>query len=397
MNRITILGSTGSIGKSTLDVIARNQEHFTVFALGAHSNIDILLQQCHQFHPRYAAVVEPQAAQILQQRVKEQGLNTEILSGADALLDIARHPDADTIVAAIVGAAGLLPTFAAVRAGKRILLANKEALVMSGELFMREAQQTGAEIIPVDSEHNAIFQCMPEGYKTGAKPDGVKQIILTASGGPFRSLPVAQLRQVTAEQACAHPNWKMGQKVSVDSATMMNKALEVIEAYWLFKLDASAIQVLLHPQSIVHSLVEYNDGSVLAQLGNPDMRTPIASALAWPKRIASGVSSLDLIAAGQLNFEQISHERFPGLQMAYDALKAGGTATTILNAANEVAVQAFLNKAIAFTDITVINKEVLERVSSQPAKNIEVILNADQSARLAARELQKQIPANSYC
>lgn len=387
MNRITILGATGSIGKSTLDVIARNPESFEVFALGAHSRIDILSQQCRQFRPRYAVVVEPKAAQQLQQYVTQQQLDTEIVTGADALLDIANHPDVDTVVAAVVGAAGLLPTFAAVQAGKRILLANKEALVMSGELFMREAQNSGAEIIPVDSEHNALFQCMPAGFKTGTKPDGVKQLILTASGGPFRTMPLTQLSHVTAEQACAHPNWKMGQKVSVDSATMINKALEIIEAYWLFNMDLTAINVLLHPQSIVHSLVEYDDGSVLAQLGNPDMRTPIAAALAWPKRIASGVSSLDLIKAEPLNFEQIPSDRYPGLQLAYDALKMGGTATTVLNAANEIAVQAFLNQEIRFTDIATISKEVLEKIPTASANSIETILDVDQKARIMAKKL----------
>lgn len=391
MINITILGSTGSIGQNTLDVIARNPDRFAVFAVSANRNLEILFAQCQQYHPRYAVVVDTHAAEQLIQRLAQTKLTTQVLVGANALAEIASHPDADYVVAAIVGAVGLLPTLAAVRAGKRVLLANKEALVMAGALFMDEVQHHGATLLPVDSEHNAIFQCMPPGFKPGIKNSGVKRLLITASGGAFRQLPLEQLAQVTPEQACTHPNWVMGRKVTVDSATMMNKALEVIEAYWLFGVEAAAIEVLLHPQSIVHSLVEYQDGSTLAQLGNPDMRTPIACALSWPERINSGANSLDLIAAGRLDFEPLCQERFPALALAYQALKEGGTATTILNAANEITVQAFLERQIAFIDIAAINAAVLDELAIQPANNLEIILAADAAARQVALRRIKNI------
>lgn len=383
--KITLLGATGSIGKSTLDVIARSAEQFQIFALSANTNSELLLQQCLQFKPKFAVLVDAKAANILQQQLKEHHLATEVLIGEAGLIAISQAPEVDCVVAAIVGAAGLLPTLAAVRAGKRILLANKEALVMSGALFMNAARESGAVILPVDSEHNAIFQCMPAGFKPGHSHQGIRKLLLTASGGPFLNLPLDQFEQVTPAQACAHPNWRMGPKVSIDSATMMNKALEVIEAHWLFNIAPEQIEVVLHPQSIIHSMVEYEDSSVLAQLGNPDMRTPIANALAWPQRINSGVASLDLIKIGRLDFAPLDAKRYPSLELAYLALKKGGTATAILNAANEVAVQAFVNEQIVFTDIARLNREILTKLSATAADSIDAILAADAQARIAAQ------------
>lgn len=387
MINISILGSTGSIGRNTLDVIARNPACFNIIALSANQDVDTLLQQCLQFKPRYAVLVQSEKAQQLQQHLQSAGLATEILVGKEGLVEIVKLKEVDCVVAAIVGAIGLLPTLAAATAGKRILLANKEALVMAGSLFMEQVRQHGATLLPVDSEHNAIFQCLPSHYKTGQRCAGVKKIILTASGGPFRNIPLDQLNNITPEQAWTHPNWVMGKKISIDSATMMNKALEVIEAHWLFNMAPQEIKVLLHPQSIVHSMVEYQDGSVLAQLGNPDMRVPIANALAWPERVNSGAASLDLLINSRLEFAELCPQRFPAMQLAYQALQMGGTASTVLNAANEVAVAAFINGHIKFPAIAQINDCILNKCRVQPASNLSTILAADADARIETTEL----------
>lgn len=373
---VTVLGSSGSIGISTLDVLARHPERFYVFALTAHSQVERLLAQCLQFRPRYAVMVDPRAAELLSNALRDAGSETEVLAGVDALSMVASHPQADYVMAAIVGAAGLLPSLAAARAGKRVLLANKESLVMSGQLFMDAVRKHSAVLLPIDSEHNAVFQCLPRDGK-----DGVEKILLTASGGPFRTWSREALANVTPEQAVAHPNWSMGQKISVDSATLMNKGLEVIEACWLFDLPAERIQVVIHPQSTIHSMVSYSDGSVLAQLGNPDMRTPIAYGLGWPERLASGVAPLDLFATARLDFEQPDIERFPCLALAYEAHARGGYATIALNAANEEAVRAFLNREIAFTDISVIVKQVMQMASEGNPMNIDDIIIQDRESR----------------
>ncbi|EEF78382.1 1-deoxy-D-xylulose-5-phosphate reductoisomerase [Methylophaga thiooxydans] len=389
MKSVTILGSTGSIGVSTLDVLGRHPEQFHVYALTAHSSVDTMLQQCQQFNPDIAVMLDPVAAEKLQTAILETTVTTRVMSGPEALAYVASSAETDYVVAAIVGAAGLLPTLAAAKSGKRILLANKEALVMSGALFMSEVQQNNATLLPVDSEHNAIWQCMPVGDEQRHQFDGkgVRKIILTASGGPFRDADITTLDNVTPEQAVAHPNWSMGQKISVDSATMMNKGLEVIEAHWLFGLSSQQIEVVLHRQSIVHSMVDYNDGSVLAQMGNPDMRTPIANTLAWPQRIDSGVAPLDLVAAGRLDFATADFEKFPCLRLAYQALDAGGTSTAILNAANEVAVDAFLQRQIKFTDIAKLIEKVLHDLPANEASSLEQILADDAAARVLASEL----------
>jgi 1-deoxy-D-xylulose-5-phosphate reductoisomerase len=388
VERVTILGSTGSIGVSTLDVLARDPERFEVHALTAHANVERLAEQCLAWRPSVAVMVDPEAGAALRALLRRAGVATEVQVGTEALVEVASASGVDVVMAAIVGAAGLLPTLAAAQAGKRLLLANKESLVMSGALLIDAAAQSGAKLLPVDSEHNAIFQCLPEGYTCGEPVQrfGAERIWLTASGGPFRERPLDRFRDITPEEACAHPNWDMGRKISVDSATMMNKGLEVIEARWLFALEPEAIQVVLHPQSIVHSMVAYTDGSVLAQLGNPDMRTPIAHALAWPRRMGSGVSPLDLFAVGRLDFAPASVERFPCLDLAYQALKAGGTATTILNAANEVAVQSFLDRQIGFPAIADLIANALEAIVAQPADSLEGILAADAQARDYARQ-----------
>ncbi len=389
MKAVTILGSTGSIGVSTLDVLARHPDKFRVFALTANGSVDTMLQQCQQYRPNYAVMLDHDAATKLERRLAQTECQTQVLAGEEALQQVASSDETDYVVAAIVGAAGLLPTLAAARSGKRILLANKEALVMSGALFMREVIHNQATLLPVDSEHNAIWQCMPvageQRYEFEGK--GVRRIILTASGGPFRDADLASLEHVTPEQAVAHPNWSMGQKISVDSATMMNKGLEVIEAHWLFGLQSSQIDVVLHRQSIIHSMVDYDDGSVLAQMGNPDMRTPIANTLAWPERIDSGVEPLDLVAAGRLDFAKADFERFPCLDLAYQALDAGGTSTAILNAANEVAVAAFLARQIKFTDIAKVIDQVLNKLPSNQADSLEQVLADDAAARRLAVEL----------
>ncbi|WP_273150230.1 1-deoxy-D-xylulose-5-phosphate reductoisomerase [Methylophaga thiooxydans] len=389
MKSVTILGSTGSIGVSTLDVLGRHPEQFHVYALTAHSSVDTMLQQCQQFNPDIAVMLDPDAAEKLQAAIVNIAVTTLVMSGPEALAFVASSAETDYVVAAIVGAAGLLPTLAAAKSGKRILLANKEALVMSGALFMSEVQQNNATLLPVDSEHNAIWQCMPvaDEQRHQFNGKGVRKIILTASGGPFRDADITTLDNVTPEQAVAHPNWSMGRKISVDSATMMNKGLEVIEAHWLFGLSSQQIEVVLHRQSIVHSMVDYNDGSVLAQMGNPDMRTPIANTLAWPQRIDSGVAPLDLVAAGRLDFATADFDKFPCLRLAYQALDAGGTSTAILNAANEVAVEAFLQRQIKFTDIAKLIEKVLHDLSANEASSLEQILADDAAARVLASEL----------
>ncbi|MEY4768932.1 MAG: hypothetical protein RL637_1571 [Pseudomonadota bacterium] len=384
---LCILGATGSIGISTLDVVARHPEHYRVVALTAQHNIDLLYQQCLQFYPDYAVVVDKDKALILQQRFADIGCKTQVLAGAEALAQVASLPEIDTVMAAIVGAAGLLPTLSAAKAGKTILLANKEALVMSGDIFMHAVSESGALLLPIDSEHNAIFQCMPSGYSSGQRSPEVRRILLTASGGPFRQTPLDQLVTVTPEQAVAHPKWEMGRKISVDSATMMNKGLEVIEACLLFSLPTEMIQVVIHPQSIIHSMVDYTDGSVLAQMGNPDMRTPIAYALAYPQRFESGVTPLDIFAVKQMDFEPPNLDRFPCLRLAYQAVKAGGIMPTVLNAANEIAVEAYLQRRIRFTDIARIIETSLTQFSAQAADSLEVVLQINQQARIAAEQL----------
>jgi 1-deoxy-D-xylulose-5-phosphate reductoisomerase len=382
--KITLLGSTGSIGDSTLDVIARHPGRFSVYALSAHRNGSKLVEQCLRFAPEVAVVGDAQTAAQVEQALRTAGSRTEVLHGKQALVDVSQHSGCDTVVAAIVGAAGLAPTLAAARAGKRILLANKEALVMSGAIFMNAVREHGATLLPVDSEHNAIFQCMPREGATVAH-GGVARLILTASGGPFRTRAPETLIDVTPEQACKHPNWSMGRKISVDSATMMNKGLEVIEAHWLFGLPGERIDVLIHPQSVIHSMVSYVDGSVLAQLGNPDMRTPIAHALAFPERVDSGVAPLDLAAVATLSFEQPDYARFPCLALAMAALAAGGTASAALNAANEVAVEAFLARRIRFTAIAQTVETVLGTLPDRRADSLDDVIEADAAARRAAQ------------
>lgn len=391
MQRICVLGATGSIGKSTLDVIARHPERYKAFALTAHTRIAELVQLCIQFRPQYAVVADEANRLSVQQSLQKSGIKTEVLSGSQALCDVASHPDVDTVMAAIIGAAGLLPTLSAVKTGKKILLANKEALVMSGALFMQAVEDYHATLLPIDSEHNAIFQCMPSSFNRNLDEVGVERILLTASGGPFRNMPKEQLVNVTPEQACAHPNWSMGRKISVDSATMMNKGLEFIEACWLFNAQPEQIEVVIHPQSIVHSMVAYTDGSVLAELGNPDMRTPIAHALAWPKRIASGVAPLDLFKIAQLDFYQPDNERFPCLKLAEQAMIIRGTAPAILNAANEVAVAAFLQGHIKFTEIVQLIDYVLDKQPVIQADSLETILQEDAEARRSSYKYLKKL------
>ena len=385
---ITVLGATGSIGLSTLDVVSRNSDRYRVVALTANRDVDRLFEQCLTHRPQYAVLADADTADDLRSRLHDKAPDIEVLGGPEALVSVAGMDEVDCVMAGIVGAAGLLPTLEAARKGKRVLLANKEALVMSGALFMQQVQAGGAVLLPVDSEHNAIFQCMPHAYVPGSgRPDGVDKILLTASGGPFRTTALDQLSSVTPAQACAHPNWDMGRKISVDSATMMNKGLELIEACWLFSLPESLVEVMIHPQSVVHSMVQYRDGSVLAQLGNPDMRTPIAHSLAWPERIDAGVDALDMFKVGRLDFETPDVQRFPCLRLAQEALSAGGTASAVLNAANEVAVQAFLDGCIAFTAIAGIIESTLARVTLRAADSFEVILEDDAQARSCASEL----------
>ncbi len=386
MQRLTILGSTGSIGTSTLDVVARHPEKFQIIALTANHQVELLFRQCKQFNPRYAVMLNEDAAAQLRRMVSEAGLITEVLNGAAALEQVAVLPEVETVMAAIVGAAGLQPTLAAARAGKKILLANKETLVMAGNVFMDAVRASGSVLLPIDSEHNAIFQSLPHGYDGDLAGNGVRRILLTASGGPFRDMPLCELHNVTPEQACAHPNWVMGRKISVDSATMMNKGLEVIEAHWLFNASADDIQVVVHPQSVVHSLVEYVDGSVMAQLGNPDMRTPIAYGLAYPERIDSGVAPLDLFKVATMNFFAPDFARFPCVSLAYQALRSAGTAPAVLNAANEVAVAAFLDKQIPFLSIPSVIEAVLDALPVKAVGCLDDVLSADAEARRAAQQ-----------
>lgn len=381
MKAITILGSTGTIGVNTLDVLSRHPDRFRVVALTANTDVESLAAQCQQWRPEYAVMADASAAEGLQSRLAESGTPVQVIAGAAGLERVVTLPEVDYVMAGIVGAAGLLPNLAAARAGKRVLLANKESLVMSGHLFMEAVRDSGAELLPIDSEHNAIFQCLPRDFSRGLGRVGVRRILLTASGGPFRSRSLSDLNEVTPEEACAHPNWVMGRKISVDSATMMNKGLELIEACWLFGTTPDRITVVLHPQSIIHSMVEYEDGSVLAQMGNPDMRTPIAHALAWPERMASGVDSLDPVTVGRLDFEGPDLELFPCLRLAYQAAESAGPAPTVLNAANEVAVQSFLERRIRFTDIPRVIEGTLSREYGAGADGLDDVLNHDRMAR----------------
>jgi 1-deoxy-D-xylulose-5-phosphate reductoisomerase len=391
---VSVLGATGSIGDSALDVIARHPDRFTVTALTAHRQWEKLAELCVQHRPQLAALTDPAAARLLQRALAGRGLPTRVLAGDEGQVAAASLAETDTVIAAIVGAAGLRSTLAAAAAGKRILLANKEALVIGGAVFMAAAAAGGAKLLPIDSEHNAIFQCLPASYARDPAAAGVRRILLTASGGPFRKRPLAELHSVTADEACAHPNWVMGRKISVDSATMMNKGLEMIEAHWLFGVPRECIEIVVHPESVIHSLVEYVDGSVLAQLGHPDMRTPIAQALAFPDRIDTGVPALELVRRGALTFEALDRERFPSVDLAYGALAAGGTAPAVLNAANEVAVAAFLAGQVRFTDIAAACAETLACVPARPAETLDDAFAADAESRAATRTwLKLALPA----
>jgi 1-deoxy-D-xylulose-5-phosphate reductoisomerase len=386
MDKVTILGATGSIGVNTLDVIAQHPQQFSVFALTAFSQWEKLLDQCIQFKPQYAVLHLAENAEKLQSALKKHQLETEVLSGEDALVFVSEHKSVDVVMAAIVGAAGLLPTLAAVKASKKILLANKESLVMAGQLFMNEVERSNALLLPIDSEHNAIHQCLPHHSKHDFTQGGVSKILLTASGGPFRHFSLDELQHVTPEQACAHPNWSMGKKISVDSASLMNKGLELIEACWLFNASSNDVDIVIHPQSIIHSMVQYDDGSTLAQMGNPDMRTPIAYGLHWPRRFTSGVEPLDLFDIARLDFYRPDEQKFPCLRLAKDAFNVGGSAPSVLNAANEVAVQAFLDRKIAFLDIPIIIEKVLSKANIQMHLTLDVIFDADRHARQLAME-----------
>jgi 1-deoxy-D-xylulose-5-phosphate reductoisomerase len=387
LSGITVLGSTGSIGKSALDVINRHRDKYSITALTANTNVSTLEQQCVEYKPEYAVMLDESAAQQLNDRLRSKNLKTEVLSGIESLKMVASMDAVEVVIAAIVGSAGLLPTLSAANAGKRILLANKEALVMSGGLFMNAVEKNSAVLLPVDSEHNAIFQCMPSKKSADPKNDGVTRILLTASGGPFRKFSIDQLANVTPEQAVNHPNWIMGRKISVDSATMMNKGLEVIEARWLFNVEIDNIEVVIHPQSVIHSMVSYVDGSILAQLGNPDMRTPIAHALAWPERIDSGVEPLDVFEVARLEFEKPDYNRFPCLRLSYEAIRRGGSAGIVLNAANEIAVAAFLDCQIPFTAISELIEDALSQASiREDVNDLDTILDADRDARIITNE-----------
>ena len=391
MQSLTVLGSTGSIGTSTLDVVARHPDKYRIFALTAYRQAELLFKQCMQFQPSFAVLLDERAVVQLRAMLRDAGSKTEVLSGVDALEQVCVSSEVDAVMAAIVGAAGLRPTLAAAKAGKKILLANKETLVMAGNVFMDAVRTSGSALLPIDSEHNAIFQALPHGYNGDLAGSGVRRILLTASGGPFRNTPLAELKNVTPDQACAHPNWVMGRKISVDSASMMNKGLEVIEAHWLFNASADDIQVVIHPQSVIHSLVEYVDGSVLAQLGNPDMRTPIAYGLAYPERIDSGVGSLDLFKVATLDFVAPDFERFRCLALAYQALRAGGTAPTTLNAANEVAVASFLDNKISFLSIPQVIESVLNALPVNVVIGLDDVLHADSEARRVATQTIAQL------
>lgn len=383
---IAILGATGSIGVSTLSVVAQHPQRFGIFALVANRDVDRLFSQCMEFTPRYAVMADATAASVLRQRLKQSGSTCEVLEGAGAIEQVASHPEVDSVMAAIVGAAGLRSTLAAANAGKKVMLANKESLVMAGDLLVRAVNDSGGSLLPIDSEHNAIFQALPVGYKGKPAEAGIRRLMLTASGGPFRLLGRDELGAITPDQACAHPNWVMGRKISVDSATLMNKGLEVIEAHHLFNVKPDQIDVVIHPESVVHSLVEYIDGSVIAQLGNPDMRTPIAYALAYPERIEAGVAQLDLPAIGRLRFEAPDFDRFPCLRLAYQALRADASSAVYLNAANEVAVARFLDGRLAFDRIADVIEDVINRLSSVPVRSLDEVIAADHMARRAAED-----------
>ena len=388
MRQVAILGSTGSIGVNTLDVIRAHPDRFKVVALTAAKQIERLAEQCIEFKPAIAVVANADGAAQLYRLLQEKKISTQVIHGPEALVSAVIESGCDTVMAAIVGAAGLVPTLAAAKAGKRVLLANKEALVMSGNLFMQAMKAGGGELLPIDSEHNAIFQCLPAQFtKTPADHLGVEELWLTASGGPFRDLPITDLSAITPEQACAHPNWVMGRKISVDSATMMNKGLEVIEAFWLFGLPLEKIKVLIHPQSVVHSMVRYRDGSVLAQMGQPDMRTPIAYGLAWPERIDAGVAQLNLTQLAGLSFSEPNFSQYPCLGVAFAAAKAGGTAPAILNAANEIAVAAFLDDGLPYLKIAEVVERTLNAVPAVTADSLEIILAADAKARQITSDL----------
>jgi len=388
MKGICILGATGSIGVSTLDVVARHTDLYKVVALTANNNIDLLYQQCLEHNPEFVVVVDEGKAQTFKEKLKDSPIfDIEVLSGAKALEYVATLDKVDSVMAAIVGAAGLLPTLAAAKAGKTVLLANKEALVMSGDIFMQTVARSGAQLLPIDSEHNAIFQCMPAAYKSGMHTKQARRILLTASGGPFRQMPIEQMADVTPDQAVAHPNWDMGRKISVDSATMMNKGLEMIEACLLFDMKPEQIQVVIHPQSVIHSMVDYVDGTVLAQMGNPDMRIPIAYALAWPERFDSGAEPLNIFNVRRMDFEEPNLDRFPCLRLAYQAIRAGGIMPTVLNAANEIAVEAFLNETVRFTDIPVIIQRCMESFEVKQADTLEIILAVDEQARIVSKQI----------
>lgn len=391
MKQMTILGSTGSVGTSTLSVVRSNPDAFSVKALVAGRNVDVMAQQCLEFRPAYASMADDSSARKLRTILSEQGINTEVLSGPDAAIELAALDDVDQVMSSIVGAAGLLPTLSAVRAGKQVLLANKESLVTCGRIFMDAVRQSQSQLLPIDSEHNAIFQSLPEsvqrqlGYAS-LEEHGISRIVLTGSGGPFRELPLEQFSRVTPDQACAHPNWSMGRKISVDSATMMNKGLEYIEARWLFNASAAEMEVIIHPQSVIHSMVRYRDGSVLAQLGSPDMRTPIAHAMAYPRRVTTDVEALDFCKMGALTFSDPDYARYPCLQLAIEASNTGQAATTTLNAANEISVAAFLNGEIRFTDIASLNRQVMEQLVSAEPTSVEEVLEIDARARASAKD-----------
>lgn len=388
MRGICILGATGSIGVSTLDVAARHAHLYKVVALTANTNIDALYEQCLAHHPEYAVVVDESKVQAFKDKLKNSPVSDiKVLSGVHALEHVATLDNVDSVMAAIVGAAGLLPSLAAAKAGKTVLLANKEALVMSGDIFMRTVADSGAHLLPIDSEHNAIFQCMPAGYKAGVRATQARRILLTASGGPFREMPLEQMPHVTPAQAVAHPNWDMGRKISVDSATMMNKGLEMIEACLLFNMTPDQIQVVIHPQSVIHSMVDYVDGTVLAQMGNPDMRIPIAHSMAWPERFDSGVEPLNIFDVERMDFQEPNLERFPCLRLAYEAINAGGIMPTVLNAANEIAVDAFLNERVRFTDIPIIIERCMKEFDAKPADSLEIILDVDKQARKLSNQI----------
>jgi len=393
VNKVAVLGASGSIGRNTADVIARNPDRYQLFAVAARRNVETVLEQCRAHRPELAVLVDAEAARELRERLVAENIPTQVESGTEALSSLAAHPGVDSVMAGIVGAAGLAPTLAAARAGKRVLLANKESLVMTGPLFLGELVKAGGELVPVDSEHNALFQGMPGGYRAGARPAGVERLWLTCSGGPFRGRRAEDIAGASPDEACAHPRWRMGRKISVDSATLMNKGLEIIEASYLYGMPSEHIRVVVHPQSMIHSLVEYVDGSFVAQLGQPDMRTPIACALAWPERIAAGTEALDLTTLGDLSFEPPDENTFPCLRLARAALVAGGTAPVVLNAANEVAVGAFLDARLRFGAIADVVEQTLEAAEAAPMDSLETVMAVDAASRQRAEAVIEELAA----